>query len=333
MDFSAHPNPVQITGLPASMTEIAAGRAHCLAVASDGTIWSWGNNGNFQLGQGEQISQNPIPKQVLNFSNVAVVAGGNNHSVALKTDGSVWIWGSNHQGTLGDGTLNNRFAPVRVTGLQTVNIPSINPQGGTFNLAVDVTITCATPGATIHFTTNNNEPTESDPVVASGGTVRLTSNVTLRVRAWKPGFIPSGPNSATFTVIRPAPQLLLEENGTVSTQLAAVDSVLLLRDPFPLINGTGNQLKSAHDPNTRIILFVLNLQLSPGQPANVVKISLTGPGGFPGFVSAEDVRPIPGVDVTQVIFRLPNNAPPGTYQLQLLALGQSSNFGTIRIKP
>lgn len=48
---------------------------------------------------------------------------------------------------------------------------------------------------------------------------------------------------------------------------------------------------------------------------------------------AEDVRSIPGVDVTQVIFRLTNNAPPGTYQLQLFALGQSSNFGTIRIKP
>ena len=96
------------------MTEIAAGQAFCLAIASDGTIWSWGNNGSFQLGQGEQISQNPIPKQIPNFSNVAAVAGGNNHSIALKTDGSVWTWGSNNQGALGDGTLDNRFAPVRV---------------------------------------------------------------------------------------------------------------------------------------------------------------------------------------------------------------------------
>ena len=47
MDFSAHPNAVQVTGLPAGMTEIAAGRSSCLAVASDGTIWSWGNNSNF----------------------------------------------------------------------------------------------------------------------------------------------------------------------------------------------------------------------------------------------------------------------------------------------
>ena len=198
MDFSAHPNAVQVTGLPASMTEIAAGPDFCLAIASDGTIWSWGNNSNFQLGQGTDVSQNPIPKQIPNFTNVAAVSGGNNHSAALKTDGSVWTWGSNHQGALGDGTFVNRFAPVRVTGLQVVNSPVISPQGGTFNLAVDVTITCATPGATIHFTTNSTEPTESDPIIASGGTVRITSNTNLRARAWKAGSIPSSTNPGVF---------------------------------------------------------------------------------------------------------------------------------------
>jgi hypothetical protein len=127
--------------------------------------------------------------------------------------------------------------------------------------------------------------------------------------------------------------LLLEENGSVSTQLAAVDSVTLLKDPFPVTNGS--ELKNASDPNTRVILFVLNLQLSPGQLPNVVQIGLTGPapGGVPQFIFAEDVRSIPGVDLTQVIFRLPHNLPPGTYQVQLFVLGQVSNIGTIRIKP
>ena len=95
------------------------------------------------------------------------------------------------------------------------------------------------------------------------------------------------------------------------------------------------ELKNTSDPNTRITLFVLNLQLSPGQPPSVVQIGLTGPapGGASQFLFAEDVRSIPGVDLTQVIFRLPNNLPPGTYQVQLFALGQVSNVGTIRIKP
>ena len=333
MDFSAHPNAVQVTGLPSGMTEIAAGRAFCLAVAGDGTIWSWGNNSNRQLGQGTDISQNPIPKQIPNFGNVVTVSGGNSHSVALKTDGSVWTWGSNHEGALGDGTLDNRFAPVRVTGLQTVNTPSISPHGGTFDIAVDVTIASATAGATIHYTTNGTEPTESDPTIASGGTLRLTTNTNLSVRALKPGLIPSGMNSAQFIVIKPPPQLLLEENASVSNQLAAVDSVTLLKDPFAVVNGT--ELRSTSDPNTRITLFVSNLQLSPGQPPNVVQIGFTGPapGGVPQFLFAEDVRSIPGVDLTQVIFRLPNNLPVGTYQVQLFVLGQVSNVGTIRIKP
>ena len=324
MDFSAHPNAVQVTGLPAGMTEIAAGRSSCHAVANDGTIWTWGQNND--------VGQNPTPKQILNFNNVAAVSGGNNHNVALKTDGSVWTWGSNFDGALGDGTLDNRFAPVRVTGLQTVSTPSINPPSGTFNLSVDVTITCATPGATIHYTTNGTDPIESDPVIVSGGTLRLSVHTNLRARAWKPGLIPSGTSFEQYIINKPPPQLLLEENGSVATQLAAVDSVLLLRDPFPVINGAGNQLKKTSDPNTRVVLFVLNLQLSPGQPPNSVQIGLTGPGA-PQFLFAEDVRSIPGVDLTQVIFRLPNNAPPGTYQVQLFAFGQASNIGTIRIKP
>lgn len=323
MDFSAHPNAVQVTGLPSGMTEIAAGRSSCLAVANDGTIWTWGQNND--------VGQNPTPTQILNFNNVAAVSGGNNHNVALKTDGSVWTWGSNINGALGDGTLDNRFAPVRVTGLQIVHTPSINPPGGTFNLAVDVTITSATPGATIHFTTNGDEPTESDPVLASGGTLRLSVNTHLRARAWKPGLIPSGTSFALFTVNKPPPQLLLEENGSVPSQLAALDSVLLLKDPFPVMSGS--QLRNIGDPNTRVTLFVSNLQLSPGQPPNVVSINLTGPNGLPQFVFAEGARSIPGVDLTQVIFRLPNGLPPGTYQVQLFAFGQASNIGTIRIKP
>jgi alpha-tubulin suppressor-like RCC1 family protein len=334
MDFSAHPNAVQVTGLPASMTEIAAGPSFCLAIASDGTIWSWGNNGSRQLGQGNDVSQNPIPGQIPNFTNVAAVSGGNNHSAALKTDGSVWTWGANQQGALGDGTFVNRFAPVRVTGLQVVSSPVINPLGGTFNLGVDVTLTSATAGATIHFTTDGTEPTESDPGIASGGTLRISVNTNLRARAWKAGSIPSSTNGATFFITKPPPQLLLDENGSVPTQLAAVDSVLLLRDPLSVVNPSGNQLKNSNDPNTRVTLFALNLQLTPGQSPNNVQIQLgVAGGGTPAALFAEDVRSIPGVELTQVTFRLPNGLTPGTYQVQLFAFGQVSNVGTIRIKP
>lgn len=331
MDFSAHPNPVQITGLPATMTEIAAGNTFCLAVASDGTVWSWGNNGSFQLGQGPQINQNPVPKQIPNLANVVSVAGGFHHSAALKTDGSVWTWGSNHEGALGDTSLENRLAPVRVTGLETVSAPLISPPGGLFNLSVDVTITSATPGATIHYSTNGNDPTESDPVIASGATLRLTSNTTLRARAWKPGLVPSSITGTFYEVIPAPPRLLLEENGPVANQLVAMDATLFLRDPFPVINSE-NWLRKPSDPNTRVILFALNVQLLTFESPSAVHITLTDSTNFTHFLLAEDVRSIPGTDFTQVMFRLPNSLAPGTCQVQLF-YKQNSNVGTIRIKP
>ena len=201
MNFDPHPTPLQVTGLPNGMTNIAAGEDFCLALAGDGTVWSWGNNNNWQLGQASSPGQNFTPKQIPSFSGVAALAAGANHSVALKTDGSVWTWGGNSEGQLGDGsTASQRLAPARVSGLETVSSPSFNPPGGGFNAAVDVTITCATPGATIHFTTNGNQPTESDPVIASGGTVHLTAFTFLRARAWKSGSIPSSTSFAQYDI-------------------------------------------------------------------------------------------------------------------------------------
>ena len=200
MNFDPHPFPLQVTGLPGGVQNIATGEDFCLALAGDGTVWGWGNDSDFQAGQRTGVGDNPTPKQILNFSGVAALAAGVNHSVALKTDGSVWTWGGNSEGQLGDGSTTRRADPVRVSGLETVSSPSFNPPGAAFSSAVDVTITCATPGATIHFTTNGNDPTESDPVVASGGTVHLTGFTFLRARAWKSGLVPSSTSFAQYDI-------------------------------------------------------------------------------------------------------------------------------------
>src|SRR4030067_648484 len=51
---------------------------------------------------------------------VAAVAAGGYHTVALKSDGTVWAWGYNGEGELGDGSTTNRSVPVQVTGLSGV---------------------------------------------------------------------------------------------------------------------------------------------------------------------------------------------------------------------
>ncbi|HEX7318213.1 MAG TPA: S8 family serine peptidase [Pyrinomonadaceae bacterium] len=201
-NFDPHPTPVQVTGLPA-ITSIAAGDDFALALAADGTVWSWGDNNHGQLGQGPQHGGRTTPAQIPNFGGVAAIAGGENHAVALKTDGTVWAWGDNLYGQLGDGTITYHMPPARVTSLETVRAPLLSPRGGTFNAPLDVTISCSTPGAVIRVTTNGLTPTENDPVVANGSTVRVSSSTLLGARAWKAGMIASGGTFARFDIYTP----------------------------------------------------------------------------------------------------------------------------------
>jgi uncharacterized repeat protein (TIGR01451 family) len=333
-DFNPHPNPVQVTGLPGGMANISAGGAFCLALAGDGTIWSWGKNSSFQLGRGSGSSATPTPGQIPNFGNVVSIAGGVSHSVALKNDGSVWSWGLNLEGEVGDSTTNTvRTVPVRVSGLITVNAPMINPGSGKFFNSVNVTITSPTPGATIHYTTNSTEPTENDPEIASGGTLQFTTTTVLRTRAWRPGMFPSGTSFAGFetTVPNGPPSVFLAHNPPAPNLVAAFDSILRTTDPFFVVN-PANLLRNPNDPNTRVVIFALNLELFLGETPAAVTVNLTDANGGVHNVPAEDVRFIPGgLGFTQVTFRLPNNLPPGTCQVKIVAHSLTSNVGAIRI--
>lgn len=96
---------------------IAAGDFHSLALNSDGTVWAWGRNGEGELGDGSNVVSRLAPVQVSGLTGVVAIAAGSNHSLALKSDGSVWGWGTNGSGQLGDGTMANRLTPVQVSGL------------------------------------------------------------------------------------------------------------------------------------------------------------------------------------------------------------------------
>jgi alpha-tubulin suppressor-like RCC1 family protein len=102
---------------------ITAGDNHALALSNDGTLWAWGCNGNGQLGDGTTVNKS-TPIKVNNFNGVtAIAAGGANgfdFSLALKNDGTVWAWGYNQYGQLGDGTKTDKYIPVEVTGLTNI---------------------------------------------------------------------------------------------------------------------------------------------------------------------------------------------------------------------
>ena len=103
--------PVEISGLN-QVVAISAGPGHSLAALADGTVWAWGRNGDGQLGIGTRGGFEDSPVQVLDaagfLTGVISVAGGAAHSMALKSDGSVWAWGQNGPGQLGLGLFGPR---------------------------------------------------------------------------------------------------------------------------------------------------------------------------------------------------------------------------------
>lgn len=87
---------------------------YSIAIKNDGTLWAWGNNARSgQLGDGTTIDRN-IPTQIGNDTNWQYANAGGLHTVALKTDGSLWAWGENQNGQLGDGTNTDKHTPTPV---------------------------------------------------------------------------------------------------------------------------------------------------------------------------------------------------------------------------
>jgi alpha-tubulin suppressor-like RCC1 family protein len=116
--------PVQVQGL-SGVTALAESGNHSLAVASDGTVWAWGDE-HYGL-DGGSILTSCTPVQVQGLTGVVAVAAGANDSFALRGDGTVWAWGWNGFGQLGNGTNTDSRAPVQVEGLS--GVTAIASQG------------------------------------------------------------------------------------------------------------------------------------------------------------------------------------------------------------
>jgi alpha-tubulin suppressor-like RCC1 family protein len=109
-------------------------------------------------------------------------------------------------------------SPV-ASGVYTLQVvqPQIAPASGPYTTPQTVTVTCSTAGATIHYTSGVNpaDPTESDPVVVSGGTLPIDISQTLKVKAWKTDWTPSTVASAVYT-LQVATPVLNPGNGSYS---------------------------------------------------------------------------------------------------------------------
>jgi alpha-tubulin suppressor-like RCC1 family protein len=102
---------------------VAPGLVHTLALKSDGSLWAWGQNGNGMLGDGTaglksgaefDAANKSSPVRIGTSKDWQAISAGHNHSAGIKTDGSLWTWGGNFNGQLGNGTQEFKAIPSRL---------------------------------------------------------------------------------------------------------------------------------------------------------------------------------------------------------------------------
>jgi alpha-tubulin suppressor-like RCC1 family protein len=108
-DHKSVPTPI---GFFNDWEDVYPGDVHTIAKRSNGTLWGWGHNNFGQMGQGYANSTDFLfPVQVGNESDWLTAAAGIQHTVAIKTNGTLWSWGLNNAGQLGQ---PNGLSPSQV---------------------------------------------------------------------------------------------------------------------------------------------------------------------------------------------------------------------------
>jgi rubredoxin len=106
-------SPVQTIAGGTNWRQVSCGDYHTAAIKTDGTLWLWGWDSNGQLGDNTTTSKSSPVQTIAGGTNWRQVACGNSHTAAVKTDGTLWTWGSNFNGILGDNTTTSKSSPVQ----------------------------------------------------------------------------------------------------------------------------------------------------------------------------------------------------------------------------
>jgi alpha-tubulin suppressor-like RCC1 family protein len=112
----ARSSPVSVVGGFTDWVQASGGGAHNLAVRANGTLWAWGSNGQFRLGDSTSTNRSSPVSVVGGFIDWVQASAGNSHSLGLRANGTIWAWGAGADGRLGDNTDVTKSSPVSVVG-------------------------------------------------------------------------------------------------------------------------------------------------------------------------------------------------------------------------
>jgi len=106
-------SPVQTIAGGTNWKLVTCGYYHTAAIKNDGSLWLWGWNNWGQLGDNSVTHRSSPIQTVSGGTNWKQVAGGINYNAAIKTDGTLWLWGYNLQAQLGDNSITSKSSPVQ----------------------------------------------------------------------------------------------------------------------------------------------------------------------------------------------------------------------------
>jgi alpha-tubulin suppressor-like RCC1 family protein len=109
-------SPGTTAGGGTDWSSVSGGYKHTAAIKTDGTLWTWGTNVVGQLGDGTIAARSSPGTTAGGGTNWSSVSAGWHHTSGVKTDGTLWTWGINMDGALGDGTITNRSSPGTTAG-------------------------------------------------------------------------------------------------------------------------------------------------------------------------------------------------------------------------
>jgi alpha-tubulin suppressor-like RCC1 family protein len=115
-NYTSRSSPGTTVGGGTNWKQVSCGLIHMAAIKTDGTLWTWGFNSSGVLGTGDLTQRSSPGTTVGGGTNWKQVSSGENRMAAVKTDGTLWTWGSNTQGQLGEGTTTARSSPGTTAG-------------------------------------------------------------------------------------------------------------------------------------------------------------------------------------------------------------------------
>lgn len=182
----------------ARVVAVEAGRYYSLALLSDGTVYAWGRNDVGQLGIGNTTSPQAAPVQIsFPTTDVIALAAGDDHTLALMSDGSIWAWGDNPNGELGTGDYVRHTSPTTLAGITARAIAA----GGNHSVALLADGKVRTWGFNNHGQLGNGSTISSNvPVEVSGllGVVGIEAGYEFTLALLGNGTVKSWGDDASF---------------------------------------------------------------------------------------------------------------------------------------